>query len=153
MKSRVLLIVAVMALSGCRGCGEHAAPPPPSPVPPTATVAVATATPAEGEAEAEPTPADHAIIVFIEAEPDSGPAPLTVVFRADDPLKNIEDPTYKWDFGDGSPPSDQRKVTHVYEHPGTYSAHLLVTDGTGVTDDDNFEVEVKGPETPQAAQP
>lgn len=139
--------VAVATLCGCRGCGKQV-PPPPTPVPPTATVVKAAPTSAAAESEQRP------IIVFCEGEPDSGPAPLRVEFTASDPFMNIEEPKYHWDFGDGSPPSDERKPVHVYERPGRYTAHLTVTDIHGMEDEDTTEVVVEeagGPQTPAAA--
>ena len=146
MSGRELLIAAaaLAVLSGCRGCGEHS-PPPSVPPPPTATAAGA----ALGASTA--TPLDHVVISWAEAEPDSGPAPLTVRFRMDDPFHNIEDPQLLWDFGDGSPTSDKLKPTHVYERPGKYEVHLKVTDATGMTDEDTIEIEVTEPDaTPSA---
>lgn len=42
--------------------------------------------------------------------------------------------SWRWDFGDGSPPSTLQHPTHTYTIPGTYSVKLVVTVGTGCTD-------------------
>ena len=39
--------------------------------------------------------------------------------------------TYDWDFGDGSPHSDEADPTHTYEPLGNYTARLTVTDDGG----------------------
>ena len=128
---------AVALLNGCGGCNEQH-PSPPKAAAPTASVVAAAPGPTE-------TPPDHYIIIFGDGDPDTGPAPLTVKFSVFDPLKNIEGPKYVWDFGDGSPPAKKRSPTHVYERPGKYTAHLTVTDATGVTDDDTVDIDVREP--------
>lgn len=40
--------------------------------------------------------------------------------------------TYRWDFGDGSPPARGAQVTHTYATGGAYPVMLTVDDGTGV---------------------
>ncbi|MGB3439417.1 MAG: ThuA domain-containing protein [Actinophytocola sp.] len=74
--------------------------------------------------------------VRLAADKTSGPAPLTVRF---DPA-GTSDPdggelTYAWDFdGDGTTDStEETPVSHTYETPGQYTAHLSVTDETGLT--------------------
>ena len=39
---------------------------------------------------------------------------------------------YRWDFGDGSPPSGGAKATHTFAEGGTYPVVLTVDDGTGL---------------------
>lgn len=41
---------------------------------------------------------------------------------------------WRWDFGDGSPPSTLQNPTHTYSAPGTYTVKLVVTAGTGCVD-------------------
>ena len=142
MHGKRLLIAATAALvglCGCRGCGKQNPPvPAPTPEQPTATVAsVAVVGPS-------PTP-DHYIVSFGWAEPDSGPAPLTVKFEFLDPFRNIDEPELEWDFGDGSPKSTKKNPLHVYEKPGKYVAHMKVVDSAGADDDDEVEVEVEAP--------
>ncbi|TWO32739.1 PKD domain-containing protein [Seonamhaeicola sediminis] len=38
--------------------------------------------------------------------------------------------TYIWDFGDGSPTSNQENPKHIYTTPGTYEVSLTILDGT-----------------------
>ncbi|HET6519196.1 MAG TPA: PKD domain-containing protein, partial [Geminicoccaceae bacterium] len=40
--------------------------------------------------------------------------------------------TYRWDFGDGTPPAGGVKVAHTYADGGTYPVILTVDDGTGL---------------------
>ncbi|PXY24440.1 ThuA domain-containing protein [Prauserella flavalba] len=74
--------------------------------------------------------------VNLTSDRTSGQAPLEVSF---DPA-GTSDPdggelTYAWDFdGDGSTDSTEAgPVTHTYTEPGQYTAHLAVTDETGLT--------------------
>jgi PKD repeat protein/glucose/arabinose dehydrogenase/plastocyanin len=69
--------------------------------------------------------------VTASADPRRGTAPLEVSFDGEatnpdgSPNPSFE---YEWDFGDGSPTSDEEDPTHTYEEPGTYEATLSVTD-------------------------
>ena len=66
------------------------------------------------------------------ADPDSGPAPLTVAFDASASSDIDGALTYSWDFGDGSAGSG-KTATHTYDDHGTYVAMLTVTDARGAT--------------------
>jgi hypothetical protein len=138
----VKLLVAALALAtlaGCRGCGQ--VPPPPTAVAPQPTTAV--------RAQAGPSASPHFIIIFAEADPEVGPAPLSVQFSVfEPPQQDIEDPRYDWDFGDGSPHSSKKSPTHVYERPGNYTVYLKVTDATGADDDDDVDIQVQEPGAP-----
>jgi gliding motility-associated-like protein len=41
---------------------------------------------------------------------------------------------YSWDFGDGSPPSNDLHPQHVYQNPGFYTVRLIVQAAGGCTD-------------------
>lgn len=129
MTGKILLTLGIMAAAVC-GCAERAKPPRPRMTPPPAT---------------DPASYAHAVIAWAEAEPESGPAPLTVHFSVDDPFNSIQDPEYLWDFGDGSATSDKGKPVHVYKRPGRYTARLRVTDNVGSVDEDTVEIEVTSP--------
>jgi hypothetical protein len=122
--------VIVAALSGCRGCGGPAQNSPGSAHAPSAASAPAAA--ASGE-----------LIIWGDADPDTGDAPLAVEFTAD-PLEDIDQPVYTWDFGDGSPPSNEQNPGHTYKTPGHYSAQVKVTDVAGRTGDDTVDIDVEG---------
>jgi len=134
MKGRSLVIAGIaMVVVSCAG-----RQPPPVPAPD-----VAAAKPSAPPGAAVPQgPDEHVVIIFGDGNPDTGPAPLTVEFTVDDPLQQNIDPHYHWDFGDGSPPSDKRAPTHVYERPGRYTARITVTDN-GKDDDDTVDIIVK----------
>ena len=135
-KSLVAVTVVFAALAGCRGSGQV------RPAPPVAPAAPARA----GSAQAPPNPSPHFVIVFAEADPEVGPAPLSVHFTVfQPPQQDLDEPRYEWDFGDGSPRSNKKSPTHVYERPGRYTAHLKVTDAEGVADDDDVEIQVGEP--------
>ena len=87
-------------------------------------------------------PAVAELYVDLEADPDEGPPPLTVKFTG-----STEDATpaltYKWDFGDGSPPSSDANPTHVYQKVGDYTATLTVTDSKGQTGSEEIDILVE----------
>ncbi len=139
MRREFQFCAVLVVLASVGGCHQYRRPSPNFSAAPSATGA------GGAQATGRPTPPDHIIIIFGEAEPDQGPAPLTVKFKVSDPFKNIQGPRYRWDFGDGSPPSDMRSPKHVYEHPGRYTASVTVTDSAGVDDDDTVEIDVNGP--------
>lgn len=68
------------------------------------------------------------ISASINAEPRSGRAPLSVVFRgqatAADPNAVL---SYDWEFGDGQRGYGQT-ISHIYQRPGSYRAILTVRD-------------------------
>jgi PKD repeat protein len=47
--------------------------------------------------------------------------------------------TYRWDFGDGSPPANGAQVTHTYATGGAYPVVLTVDDGTGLWNASNSD--------------
>ena len=73
----------------------------------------------------------------ITASPTNGAAPLAVNF--DGSASNDPDTgdtlTYRWDFGDGSTPSETTSPTtsHTYTASGTYTASLTVRDNRGAS--------------------
>ena len=83
------------------------------------------------------------VSVQIEAEPDSGGAPLAVSFvgeiNADETVSGLR---YRWDFGDGSAPGSGLKVEHTYFHPGEYSATFTAS-GPGVQESQNVTITVE----------
>lgn len=76
----------------------------------------------------------------INANPTSGPPPLTVNFTSTgsyDPDGTIV--SYEWDFGDGATGSGA-SISHEYTLGGIYSAILKVTDDDGVCDCDYVKI-------------
>jgi PKD repeat protein len=53
--------------------------------------------------------------------------------------------TWDWDFGDGSPHSDQQNPTHQYTNDGSYTATLTVTDNNLDTAQDTAPVTITTP--------
>lgn len=87
------------------------------------------------------------LLMFAEAEPEIGPAPLRVQFTVWDPHFTAEDPKFFWDFGDGSPISNERRPVHVYEKPGDYTVKFYVSDTENLVDSDEIEIQVEKPES------
>ncbi len=67
------------------------------------------------------------IIFTIEAEPDSGVAPLKVKFTVDLLGEELTKPRFHWDFGDGTS-SKERSPTHTYKKPGEYKVSCRIDD-------------------------
>lgn len=136
----VAAIVAGLALAAC----EHNSSANPPAAPAAATVApTAAATPAS---EAE----DEGDIVLVgDADPDSGEVPLHVRFSVDPVLdEELNQPTFTWDFGDGSPPSHERNPEHTYTKPGDYLATVRVENKTGERGWDEIDIEAEAHELP-----
>jgi PKD repeat protein len=80
----------------------------------------------------------------IIAWPLMGYAPHTVQF--DSIIRGGTPPyMYKWDFGDGSPPSTEAKPTHTYTVSGVYTVKLTVTDSLGLSAETTIKVTVAVP--------
>jgi len=76
------------------------------------------------------------LLVIANGEPETGPAPLEVKFGlADYNDIDIDEAKFHWDFGDGSPPSTERRPVHVFERPGRYRVRLMVTVGDDMDKD------------------
>jgi len=81
------------------------------------------------------------IIVWSEAKPSSGAAPLKVAFTADPP-GDVSDAFYTWQFGDGSPPSTGQAVSHTFAKPGLYKVLLKVSNSSGTLGEDELRIKV-----------
>jgi hypothetical protein len=156
-------IVAVAALL-LAGCERDTSSPPtggpsvaaaPTAVPPTVTAP--TAAPA-GDVDADTDDADtdtdaegvvDDIQLFAEAEPDSGAVPLRVRFSVDAMLDGeLEGATFTWNFGDGSPPSQERNPEHTYAKPGEYLATVRAVNKLGEHGWDEIDIEAEAHELP-----
>ena len=62
------------------------------------------------------------------ADRPTGVGPLTVTFSADESQAPDPNPTYQWEFGDGSSSGEADPPPHMYASPGAYTATLKVTD-------------------------
>jgi hypothetical protein len=104
---------------------------PPAPPPPAAEDAGAPAEPAAGDC-----------LVVIDATPDYGPPPLGVSFSAEAEC-SAGQPTFKWNFGDGSAPSVEANPAHTYTAIGEYTASVVVTGPDGATASDEIDITVE----------
>ena len=91
--------------------------------------------------ETMPKQALETIIVWSDANPSSGPAPLAVEFVADPP-PGVTGPTYAWDFGDGSAAGSGPSVKHTFAKPGVYKVMLKVSNAAGLLGEDELRVKV-----------
>jgi len=67
-------------------------------------------------------------IAKFSADSVSGGAPLTVNFT-DESAGTVD--SWEWDFGDGSPVSDEENPIHIYEDSGSYTVSLTATNAYG----------------------
>jgi PKD repeat protein len=80
-----------------------------------------------------------------EADPQQGPAPLTVVFDGTGSMDPEGGVLYAdWTFGDGSLPVQGLLATHTYSAPGSYRSTLTVVDDQGLLDTDDIYITVCG---------
>ncbi len=80
-------------------------------------------------------------VVVADVNPDFGPPPLTVAFTAE--AECGQGATYKWDFGDGSPPGTEANPSHTYAKDGDYTAAVTVTAANGATASDEIDIYVE----------
>ena len=143
MRAWIWRVFMTMAVLGCAiGAGRT-------------TATAVEAPPPEAGTAAQPAPTlteeDEALLkkllLHLSAEPDYGPAPLTVQFtlehfETDKPVK----PKYTWEFGDGSRKSHEQNPKHTYKKPGKYKAVIKVTDAVGQAGEDDLQIDVVAPE-------
>lgn len=89
--------------------------------------------------------ADDPPVAAFTATPQTGIVPLTVDFTNQSTGLITG---YEWDFGDGSPVSNDQNPTHTYTTAGTYTVTLTVTDTLGRTDDATAIITVQPEPTP-----
>jgi PKD repeat protein len=105
---------------------EEPEEPEPSPAePPPAEEGQPTTT---EEVEQPPPPPLTASMTIDSTNGDTAPA--TFLFETE-PEGGTEPYTFSWDFGDGSPQSNEQNTEHTFVNPGTYVVSLTVTDSAG----------------------
>jgi hypothetical protein len=87
----------------------------------------------------------YKLLLFPEADPDNGPAPLTVNFTVTIYDDDVVKPKFTWNFGDGSRESHQQNVQHTYKKPGQYKATIRVTDANDRLGTDVLQIDVDEP--------
>jgi PKD repeat protein len=130
-----IAMLAIVALA--TGC-THEDSKPAAKVAPSPALKAA-AGPAAAQGTAGQDAAVEELYVDLDAEPDEGEPPLTVKFTS-----SVEDATppltYKWDFGDGSPPASDANPTHVYQEAGEYTATVTVKDSKGLIGSEEIDI-------------
>lgn len=151
MKAARAAMIGLLLLSGCGGCqpAEQAAPNQPAAPAAQPAEAEKPAAAVEPQAGAPAEPTDDEIgaddgdcIVIADGNPDFGPPPLAVTFSAEAECSS-GNPTYKWDFGDGSAPSTEANPNHTYTKLGDYVATVVVTSPRGSTASDEIDITVE----------
>ncbi len=82
-----------------------------------------------------PRPASQPLRALAGRDLPAGEAPLTVQFTGASQNARGPGTTYRWDFGDGSPPTDDPNPTHTFVTPNRYDPRLTVTDADGTVAD------------------
>jgi len=95
----------------------------------------------KGDMDKVPNQPVETIIVWSEAAPTHGKAPLAVTFTADPP-EGVASPTYAWTFSDGATATGA-KVSHTFTTPGVQKAMLKVTSAKGDLGLDELRVKVE----------
>ena len=133
--------LAVMSAAACTPSeNKTAAAPSPGAAPAKAPAAAAVASPA-AEADAAAEEGDEILMVWAEAEPDEGAPPLEVQLKAD-VSGGVGERKVKWEFGDGSPASNEVNPKHKYDKAGTFRASVEVSDASGDSDSDYVDIEI-----------
>jgi len=83
----------------------------------------------KGDMEKVPKEPVETIIVWSEASPTHGKAPLAVTLTAEAP-DGVANPSYAWTFSDGGTATGA-KVSHTFSAPGVQRAMLKVTSPKG----------------------
>ena len=93
-------------------------------------------------------PTNPSPIAVAEADPLTGTAPLEVQFTGSNSIDDggPENLTYAWDFGDGNSSSEADPM-HTFTIAGEYIVNLIVTDASGLTDNDQLTIVVNEGET------
>jgi hypothetical protein len=93
------------------------------------------------EVENVPNQPVETVIIWADAKPTNGTAPLTVAFSADPP-DGVSDPVYAWQFSDGGTGTGQ-SVSHTFDKPGIYRVLLKVSNASGALGEDELRIKVK----------
>ena len=135
------LVPVALGLNACKSCQER--PDFPEPVTqegrlPRAPEAAPTIDPTN-----IPPPA---CAVVASAAIEEGVAPLEVQFTAEGMCTDAVG-QFTWDFGDGSEAVHEQNPIHVYQKPGTYTAHISLVDPENKAQDaDEVGVTVTAPQ-------
>ncbi len=138
-----ILVLLGLFIAGCQSCqGTKDVPPPSSkPAKPAAEPIVAEPVDVEDDEEDE-----DALVLLAEGEPEDGVAPLSVRFVVESLIADeMNAPKYTWEFGDGTPDSNEAGPVHVYEKPGSYTASIRFVDAVGQRGWDEVDIEVDEP--------
>ncbi len=85
--------------------------------------------------------------IEIDAYPQQGPAPLTVVVNARHSGADGTIAEYHWDFGDSRSAASMSgaNATHTYAYPGIYVIELITVNDKGKTNSERIVIKVKNP--------
>lgn len=78
--------------------------------------------------------------IALDGSNATGATPLTVMLDATTSTCSEWCADYEWNFADGSAPSHQPWVSHVFNQDGKYAVTLTVTDGSGEVSTATMEI-------------
>lgn len=133
--------LAVLGVASCTPSENKTATAPSPAASPAKAPAVAAAPSPGSEAADAGEEGDEILMVWAEAEPDEGAPPLEVQLKAD-VSGGVGERKVKWEFGDGSPASNEINPKHKYEKAGTFRASVEVSDASGDSDSDYVDIEI-----------
>lgn len=133
--------IAVLSVASCTPSENKTATAPSPAASPANAPAVAAAPSPGSEAADAGEEGDEILMVWAEAEPDEGAPPLEVQLKAD-VSGGVGERKVKWEFGDGSPASNEINPKHKYEKAGTFRASVEVSDASGDSDSDYVDIEI-----------
>lgn len=122
-----LLVLGIVAMSGCIEKPTKTAHPTTTPAPITTTPPTTTSAPPTAVTSATPTTINEGESVSFSGAGSTDPDGSIV--------------TYAWNFGDGSTATGVT-VTHTYSTNGSYTVTLTVTDNDGLSDTDTVVINV-----------
>lgn len=85
-----------------------------------------------------PAPREEVFSVQLRSSASDGPAPLRVVFAAED----LESASYSWFLDDRKLDGERDTLTLTFRNAGTYRVTVAATNAVGETDTDTVEVNV-----------
>ncbi len=133
--------LAVLSATSCTPSeNKTAAAPSPATSPAKPPAVAAAASPAAESADGTDD-GDEILMVWAEADPDEGNPPLEVQLKAD-VSGGVGERKVKWEFGDGSPASNEVNPKHKYDKAGTFRASVEVSDASGDSDSDYVDIEI-----------
>ncbi|WP_189362655.1 malectin domain-containing carbohydrate-binding protein, partial [Algibacter mikhailovii] len=86
---------------------------------------------------------NQAPVALAGSDLTSGPAPLTIAFNSIGSSDDKGITAYAWNFGDGTPVSNEASPSHIFTAAGNYTVTLTVSDVEGESATDSIDITVE----------